>query len=197
MKLIDAIKLKGKPVEIPNCKRESLADFFVEMGFKTGAEIGVYRGDFTKYFCAAGLKMYAIDPWIAYYGAGRSENKQEKQNENFEIAKQTLSPYPNCTLVRKTSLEASLDFANNSLDFVYIDGDHRFMHIAQDLATWFDKVKSGGIISGHDYFCTDPWARNVICHVKPVVDAFIKAYGIDSFYIFGMDKTPSWMFVKP
>ena len=62
MDLMDGIKVQGKPFRIPECARTDLAAFFVELGFKVGAEIGVHRGDFTKVLCEVGLKMYAIDP---------------------------------------------------------------------------------------------------------------------------------------
>jgi hypothetical protein len=205
MKLIDGIKLKGKPAEIPDCPRDNLPQFFVEMGYKIGAEIGVYRAEFTKIFCQAGLKMFAIDPWLGYQGAGRSEQKQEMQDYNYQCAQKTLSPHDNCTLIRKTSMDALADFKHESLDFIYIDGDHRFRYIAEDISEWFLKVRSGGVISGHDYFCTHPGATNVICQIKPVVDAFIQAYRIPNFYTFGKikkakdkaDQYPSWMFLKP
>jgi len=197
MNLIDAIKQKGRPFKIPDCSRDNLPQFFVQMGYKTGAEIGVFHGKFTEKFCEAGLEMYAIDPWSGYAGAGRTEKLQEKQDMNYETAKLCLSRFPNCTIIRKSSIEAVDDFGPESLDFVYIDGDHRFRYIAEDISEWFTKVKSGGIISGHDYFCTSPQARNVICQVKPVVDAFIETYKIENFYIFGTDRAPSWMFIKP
>jgi hypothetical protein len=168
------------------------------MGCKVGAEIGVYRGEFTEKFCKEGLTMYAIDPWIGYKGAGRSERAQEMQDFNLECAKKTLSRYKNCTLIRKTSMDAIPDFKSDSLDFVYIDGDHRFRFIAEDINEWFWKVRRGGVISGHDYFCTSPGANNVICHVRPIVDVFVKTFGIENLYTFGQnDKTLSWMFVKP
>lgn len=181
-----------------NISRDELPKLFKDMGLKVGAEIGVYHGEFTKKFCEAGLKMYAIDPWAAYLGAGRSENKTDKQDLNYNIAQKNLSPYPDCKLIRKSSMDALEDFDDQSLDFVYIDGDHRFRYIAEDLTEWYKKVRSGGVISGHDYFCTAPNANNVLCHVKPVVDAFVKTYGLKSFYIIGQnDKTPSWVIIKP
>ena len=206
MKLIDGLKLQGLPALIPDSSREELPEVFKNMGFKVGAEIGVYRGEFTKLFCEAGMKMSAIDPWMAYLGAGRSENKADKQDVNYESAKQTLSPFPDCKLIRKTSMKALEEFEDNSLDFAYIDGDHRFKFIAEDLVEWSKKVKVGGVISGHDYFYTSPTANNVICHVGPVVNAFVKASGIPNFYVFGKtepqesakknDKTLSWMWIK-
>lgn len=206
MKIFDGLKLKGLPVHIPNSSREELPMLFKNMGFKVGAEIGVYRGEFTKLFAELGIKMYAIDPWIAYLGAGRSENKDDMQDTNFEYAKETLSPFPDCTLIRKTSQDALVDIPDESLDFVYIDGDHRFRFIAEDIVEWSKKVKKGGIISGHDYFNTSPNANNVICHVKAVVDTYVKSYKIENFYTFGQtepietakknDRTLSWMWKK-
>ncbi len=197
MKLIDGIKLKGRPAEIPDSSRNELAEFFKEMGFKVGAEVGVYRGAFSEKFCKAGLKLYAIDPWTGYTGAGRTERVQDMQDYNYECAKKALAPYPDCTIIRKTSMEALKDFKAESLDFVYIDGDHRFPAIAADIYEWYPKVKKGGIISGDDYFCTSPVANNVLCHVKPVVDAFVVTYEIPNFYIIGQkDKKPSWFIIK-
>ena len=109
-----------------------MPEFFLEMGYKVGAEIGTYSGEFAEKLCKVGLKLYAIDPWMGYDGAGRSEQKQDKQDENYEYAKKVLTPY-DCELVRKTSREALKDFKDGSLDFIYIDGDHRFKYIAEDL----------------------------------------------------------------
>jgi hypothetical protein len=204
MILIDAIKHKDNPFWVPDCPRNDLPEFFLDMGYKVGAEIGVFKGEFTKKFCEVGLKMYAVDPWIGYVGAGRSEKVNDKQNKNFQYAKKTLAPYPNCKIIRKTSMDAVKDFKDGSLDFIYIDGDHRFRYIAEDISEWEKKVRSGGAVSGHDYFFTNPHANNVICHVGPVVDAFIKIKGIENFYVFGQlkngeknDRTSSWMWIKP
>ena len=203
MKLIEAINEHGKPFAVPDCGRDSLPEFFKELGFKVGAEVGTYRGEFTEKLCKAGLKIYAIDPWMGYEGAGRSEQKQDKQDINYEEAKKVLAPYTDCVLVRKTSREALKDFEDGSLDFVYLDGDHRFQYIAEDLVEWSKKVRSGGVVSGHDYFNTDPWANNVQCQVGVIIDAFVKAFGIEDFYIFKPlndkakgDSTPSWLYIK-
>jgi len=206
MKLIDAIKLKGKPFNIPDCSRDELPEFFVQMGYKTGAEMGVYKGAFTEKFCKAGLVMYAIDPWMSYHGAGRTQENQARQNFLYEHTQRTLAPYKNCKIIRKTSIDAAKDFDTNSLDFIYIDGDHRFPYIAEDLYEWYRKIKPGGAISGHDYFCTSPKANNVICQVSAVVDAFINAFRIENLYTFGRskpieleakdDRYFSWMFFK-
>ena len=195
MKLIDGIKEKGRPFRIPNTLRRDFPEFFKQMGYKVGAEIGVYRGGYTKEFCEAGLKMYAIDPWMGYKGAGRTEQKQEEQDKSYEIAKEVLSPYPNCTIIRKTSMEAVKDFEDESLDFVYLDGDHRFKHVAEDIVEWEKKVRKGGVVSGHDYWNTNPEASNLMCQVGVIVDAYTKLYDLD-FYITSNNRAPSWFWIR-
>jgi hypothetical protein len=205
MKIIEGIKEKGKPFLIPDCLRDNLPEFFVEMGYKTGAEIGVYRGIFTEKFCKTGLKMYAIDPWIAYSGTGRTFKRQAVQDAFYDETVTLLSKYNNCVIIRKTSMGALELFDNNSLDFVYIDGNHDFRHIAEDLYEWEKKVRVGGVVSGHDYYHTPVYARNVICHVKPVVDAYVRQFEIKNFYLVGTvdprgsnesDRYRSWFWIK-
>ena len=181
--------------------RDELPQFFVDSGYKVGAEIGVYKGGFTEKFCKAGLKMYAIDPWMAYQGAGRTQQEQARQDFLYGHAKRTLAPY-DCEVIRATSMEALKQFKDESLDFVYIDGDHSFKHIAADIEEWSKKVRKGGIVAGHDYF----FYKNMrlICQVKPVVDAYVDTFGITKLYTFGADphakdkdnRYPSWLWIK-
>ena len=206
MKIKDGLKKEGLPYNIPNCSRNELPKFFKEMGFTVGAEIGVYKGDYCERFCKEGLKMFAVDPWHSYAGAGRTNKAQDRQDFLYGHASRTLNKYNDCTVIRKNSMDAVTHFKDRSLDFVYIDGDHSFSHVANDIQAWAYKVKRGGIVAGHDYFTTDPEANNVICHVGPVVDAYVKAFGIKNFYVLGrtkplaeekrFDKTLSWFWIR-
>ena len=206
MKLKDAIQqLKGCPAVILDCHRNGLPEFFVDLGFKCGVEVGVYKGEFTEKFCKAGLKMYAVDPWEPYVGAGRTQQAKDRQDFLYGHAGRLLAPY-DCELIRKTSSVAVQDFKDESLDFAYIDGDHSFKYIAEDICEWEKKVRKGGVVSGHDYFNTDPAASNVICHVKAVVDAYTKVFDINNWYVFGVldpikepnrkERFLSWMWFK-
>jgi Methyltransferase domain len=204
MKLIDALKEKGRPFEIPDCSRDDLPAFFVEMGYKTGAEVGVYKGEFSKKLCEAGLTLFAIDPWKIYkdYNNPRGQSRLDAQ---YEHTKRLLSPYPKCTIIRKTSMEAVEDFEDESLDFVYIDANHEFRYIAEDISEWTKKVKKGGVVAGHDYFFVKSGTGAQIWHVAYVVRAFVGAFDISNYYLLGSkdtkegekrDKWRSWMFVK-
>ncbi|MFM9042561.1 MAG: class I SAM-dependent methyltransferase, partial [bacterium] len=52
---------------------------------------------------------------------------------------------------RMTSLEAAAEFADDSCDFVFIDASHEYREVRDDLAAWYPKVRSGGVLAGHDY----------------------------------------------
>ena len=206
MKIIDGVKtLVGTPAIIPDTNRNDLPAFFVEMGYKTGAEIGVHKGKYTVFFCEAGLNMFAVDPWMGFIGQGQDQTKQEVQDGYYQQAFSRLSRY-NCKIVRKTSMDALADFEDGSLDFVYIDGDHSFQHIANDIVYWSKKVRRGGTVSGHDYFNTWSGAKNVLCQVGVIVDAYTKAFDINPWWLVGevdpekelnrKERFYSWMWIK-
>lgn len=197
MKLIDAIKNeKGNPFEIPDSTRNDLPKLFKELGFKKGVEIGVHQGNNIVNYCKEGLEIYGIDPWVPYTEHFLDSRRDTATNRTiralYRRARRQTEAYPNCKLIEKTSIEALEDFEDNSLDFIYIDGDHRFDHIAIDLIRWSYKIKKGGVIAGHDYL--DVGGYRGTLHVGPVVDAFVEATDIDNWYIIGR-KDGSMSFV--
>jgi hypothetical protein len=201
MRIIDGLKFKGQPFEMPGCVRADLPEFFKEIGYKVGAEIGVCKGAFTEKFCKVGLKMFAVDGWLAYDDYNEPErNRQRRQDFLHEHTKRVLSSYPDCVIIRKLSMEAVKDFADSSLDFVYIDAHHGFKYVTEDIYEWSKKVRSGGVISGHDFIET-----NTI-KVKIVLLAYTRAYRINNWYVLGRSEAPkgekressrSWFWIKP
>lgn len=212
MKLSDAIKIQGSGVEIPDCSRNELPEFFSSLGFKVGAEIGVYKGQYTKKFADLGMKIYGVDIWEPYVGFDRpTDNRIARQKEIYKKAVKNLSPYKNVKIIKKMSMDAVNDFEDESLDFVYIDANHILKYAVEDITEWSRKVKKGGIVSGHDYVVPEEfsdrlrkWYRNNI-HVKYAVDAYTKAYRIMDWYIIGRseyiageerDRCRSWFWIK-
>lgn len=204
MKISEGIKHKGRGIGIPDANRRDLARFFSERGYKVGAEIGVGKGSFTRYLARDGLKIYAIDPWLQYedYQPTRI-HYQKRQNAIYESAKKRLARFPNCTIVRKTSMDAVKDFAHGSLDFVYIDGNHGFKYVTEDIFEWSKRVRKGGIVSGHDYAYIN--SKTHILHVRYVVDAYTRAFDIQNWWVIGRyevrpeekrDQYRSFMWIK-
>jgi len=170
-------------------------DIFKDKGLEVGAEIGTYKGELAVKLCEMGLKLYCIDP----YNVGRP---QKRNDFLYKYVTDILQPY-NCKVIRKTSMEALEDFEDESLDFVFIDGNHDFKHVAEDIFEWAKKVRKGGIIAGHDYYNATP-QDGFLCQVSHVVDAYVKTFFIDELYLIGQSKTSgnpndvyhSWYFIK-
>ena len=191
------------PVEIPNVGRDDLAVLFCELGFKVGAEVGVERGVFSEMLCQRNpaLHLYAIDAWTEYEDLPAGRWSQAKLDAYYAAARARLAAY-DCDLVRKFSREAARDFEPESLDFVYIDANHEFRYVADDLCVWAKIVRPGGIVSGHDYMRRRS-VTNGNCHVPYVVQAYAAAYSIWPWFVLGTndiglkrDHFRSFMWVK-
>lgn len=112
-------------------------------------EIGVSRGlgmwrMLTK--CPNISHAYGIDPWTSY-GNDSIEIGIMHRAEAIEV----LKPFNTLTLIHDTSDNAVELFADNSIDYVFIDGDHSYEQCGRDIINYFPKVKQGGILAGHDY----------------------------------------------
>ena len=63
-----------------------------------------------------------------------------------------LRPFRNRTVVvTQPSLGAAAWVAPGSLDLVFLDGDHTYDAVKEDIAAWLPKVRRGGVLAGHDY----------------------------------------------
>lgn len=187
---------------IPGMRRVDLAKLFAELKFKVGVEIGVWEGKYSEILCQNNpqLKLYAIDPWKVY-GEYTDFTRQRMISHWYRFAINLLSKY-NVEIIRKTSMEAVNDFADESLDFVYIDGNHTLKYITEDLVSWTKKVKKGGIVAGHDFITSLGWQIKYNSHVAFALEAFTKAYRIDYLFVLGKrlsknrDYARSWFFIK-
>lgn len=185
---------KKGPYEISGDRNE-LARLFGDLGLKKGAEIGVEQGKFTKILFDAnpGAHISAIDAWAAYKGY-RDHVSQEKLDGFKQATEELLNGY-NVEIIKGYSMDVVKNFEDESLDFVYIDGNHDFINVAQDIYHWHQKVKKGGIVSGHDYR-RGSTAHGWKCDVKDVVQAWTYSQGIGPLFITSGERSPSWFYVK-
>jgi len=190
------------PIEIPNTGREQMANLFNELGFKIGAEIGVRGGDYSKILCEAipGVKMYGIDPYEPHEGY-KDIQRRSTFDSYMEAAYKKLEPF-DYEFMRMYSVDAASKFADESLDFVYIDGDHAYESVVNDISLWSKKVRKGGIISGDDYFKHKGPSH---IHVYEAVNGYTAAWQIKPWFVLGSkaivegeirDHGRSWMWVK-
>lgn len=191
------------PIEIPNFGRDQLANLLAELGLNKGAEIGVEQGVYAEILLKANPKLllYCIDAWKSHRGY-RDHTNQDKLERFYAYTVDRLYNL-NAKIVRAFSMDAIREFADESLDFVYIDANHDFPHVTEDIFHWSKKVRKGGIIAGHDYVKRKNEAAHV--HVKQVLHGYTDAYNIKPWFVLGTDEkkegeirdeTRTWMWVK-
>jgi hypothetical protein len=190
------------PINIPNINRTIMAQILFELGFTVGAEIGVAEGKHAEVLCCnnPNLKLYCIDSWQGY--RGYLDYLDDRLNRFYDTAKQKLSKY-DCILIKKFSMDAVLDFEDESLDFVYIDGGHDFKNVVNDVIEWSKKVRKDGVVYGHDFKRSK--GKKYINNVKDAVPAYMYANNIVPWFVLGelghndgmfKEGTQSWMYVK-
>jgi predicted O-methyltransferase YrrM len=118
-------------------------------------EIGSWKGRST--IILAGTvhphdgQIFAIDTWMGSPGVPHHECA--KEIDIFSIFKRNLKALGLERVVHPLVMDsfiASKIFAYNVLDLIFIDGDHRYERVMQDISTWLPKLRYGGILCGHD-----------------------------------------------
>lgn len=145
-----------------------------EKNLKVGAEIGLgYGGNSENMLKIKSIEhLYGIDPFAHREGVSDVINfDQQDFDEICKFVLKKLSPFGNrFKFIRKLSVQAAADVPDN-LDFVYIDGDHSYQGVSDDLCAWTKKVKAGGVIAGHDYNHPN------LPGVKRAIDEFFRRFG--------------------
>jgi len=128
---------------------------------KIGVEIGVYKGWLSGRLLAANGTMFLhmVDPWTSDVAESYATTDdrlarftQEQHDDAMRQALESVKPFSGRYKVhRMPSIEAAALFEPESIDFVFIDGDHSYEGCAADIKAWFPKLKPGGLLSGHDY----------------------------------------------
>ena len=184
-------------------KRADLYRYFNELGFKVGAEIGVFRARNARemFRQIPGLKLYGIEPFGDQPSSTRHKTvpRYERNEKSTKVRMKGLD----FTLIKNFSEVAVQEIPYNSLDFCYIDSDHSYDYAMLDIILWTRRVRPGGIVAGHDYI--EPGGYNFAydVNVKEAVDDYVKIHKIDPLYITDKtnainksDKCPSWWFIK-
>lgn len=199
---------QGNPHRLDGFLREDMYKLFAELGFTTGVEIGIEKGKNaqTMYEIIPNLKLYGVDSYkqhphasYAYHATIRDWNPQALKNWKDQCLNRMKGR--NFTLLQGFSENVVHEVEDNSLDFVYIDADHSYDFVMQDIILWGRKIKKGGIITGHDYYSDNKTSKRR-AKVKQAVDDYTRVHDI-KFYttsephaILKGDFYPSWFWVK-
>ena len=146
-----------------------------------GVEVGVFRGEFSAHLLNTwqGNSLASIDPWMEFPTSEYNDVcnlDQEGQDQNHEITVRLLESFGGRSrIIKNTSHGSNADFADGTLDFVYLDAQHHYSAVKEDIEIWFPKIVEGGVLGGHDYL--DGIISSGDYGVKSAVDEFAAARG--------------------
>ena len=118
------------------------------------AEVGVERGhnalDMLEHMTFQ--KLYLIDHYAPYADYLGGMCPQDVQDWVYvEMFTRVQAFLDRVVFITRPSTLASTLFPNEFFDFIYIDGNHDYDKVKEDMALWFPKVKVGGVMGGHDF----------------------------------------------
>lgn len=145
-----------------------------------GAEVGVWKGDFSEEILRAVRpeKLYLVDPWAfqpEFSGrmfGGTVATSSGDMDKIFSSVERRFCDKRNVHLIRKFSVPASQEFEETSLDWVYVDANHEFESVLEDLQSWGPRIRAGGILAGDDYH----WGPQHGEPVRRAVSMFVETY---------------------
>lgn len=164
-----------------------------------GVEVGVFEAEYSEHLLTywRGKRLHLVDTNILDEARNRVDEHRGR-----------------AILHQMSSVGAAKQFENNTLDFVYIDADHRYDVVVEDLRAWWPKVRPGGVFAGHDYLNSDNEPkmfhnpvplenqpedpRSLPFAVKAAVDEFVAEHGLELHTTGKAEKrSASWWLVKP
>lgn len=173
--------------------RKEIPSFLKKWNLDTNlCEIGVRMGgNFTCLLQADPKNVYGIDFWQedGFFS-------QEQQDKYYNNMKQMEASDKRIKIIKDFSLNAVNLFEDNFFDYVYIDANHLYEAISQDIKEWYKKVKIGGVLGGHDYVRKPRRQKELIlAGVKRAIDEFLKENNIKYFHLTS-EKCASWMIIR-
>jgi len=154
----------------------------------TIAEIGIFRGEFADvlYRTFNPSRFILVDPWLPEMICSGDQNGNDVvYYHGDELYKHVTDKFSNenkIEIQRKFSSDAVID--SQSLDILYIDGDHSYKGVAGDLERGRKWVKPNGWICGHDFAMNPAKTNNRYDFgVARAVSEFCHRYGYKIWWL--------------
>jgi hypothetical protein len=136
-------------------KRDDIGSLMTKLNYTTAAEIGVQNGLFSKIILSTwDGHLTLVDAWQKLDNYTDIANVSDQQhNMAYENTINNTSNFSSrCKIIKGISPDISSSFVDEEFDLVYLDANHSYEAVLQDISFWIKKVKkTGGCICGHDY----------------------------------------------
>jgi len=154
---------------------EVLDKLIKKNGFQYIAELGCKNGNTTEFLLAnnSGLDVIAVDLFSAQPTQAGVEGGETYEEWNFDAIKKEFESRvekfgSHVELVHMSTTQAAEALSVAQFDLVFIDADHSYNGVATDIQMWLPKVRSGGIIAGHDYNQKWPSVQRAVADNLPL-----------------------------
>ena len=156
------------------------------------AELGVFEGDFSKKIkeICNPKKLFLVDLFHGNFGSGDKDGKNYHYVQLEDEMEKIINYFKDdetIEVIKSSTVEFLTGIEDEYLDMVYIDADHSYNSVLNDLKLSYTKVKKDGYICGHDYVPRTEAER--------AVDDFCKEMKLEIEYL-TKDGCPSFCIIK-
>lgn len=118
---------------------------------KRTVELGADKGDFSATIIRTMIPRHhsIVDTWAT----------ERYNSKKFEYVKNRFASELDSgqlSILRLDSIEAAKEFDDETIDFLYIDTDHRYRHTLDEIRAWAPKISRHGILAGDDFAVGNP-----------------------------------------
>jgi predicted O-methyltransferase YrrM len=183
--------------DFDNFYHDMVHKFAIENRKYNFVEIGCWKGMSSAFMAVEiansfkNIDFYCVDTWKGSkehidINSPHFEAQCLEENGIYDIFIENMqSVIDYIKPIRLKSIDAAQQFEDGFFDFVFIDGSHEYEDIRDDINAWYPKVKSGGLLAGHDYI----WLS-----VKRAIDEFADNNNLTYEQI--KQKTSCWLIRK-
>jgi len=129
--------------------RESLSQLLRPINPKIGAEIGVHKGALSEFVLGLfpELTLHMVDPYSEHPEyPNQSDNKSLALKRTLRFGKRARKIYGSSEYASEMIQQSGIE-----LDYVFIDADHSYESVLDDMNLWYPLVRRGGLFCGHDF----------------------------------------------
>jgi cephalosporin hydroxylase len=124
-------------------------------------ELGAWKGCSTAFLAVEiinsgkNIKLDVVDTWkgsIDEIGHQTDPDMIKYNGDIFPLFMENIDPVKHViNPIQLPTEEAYKLYADKSLDFVFLDANHSYACVKEDIKNWLPKVKAGGVFAGHDW----------------------------------------------
>lgn len=161
--IIDKIKKHGYWRSVPGWSGSRMFDDFLEQVDRVESnsyfvEVGAWKGQTAALMASlihlSGKQIYfdVIDTWEGSDEQAHEQDEDIQQGTLYESFLKNIEPLSNYIHpVKLDSIQASKNYNDNTIDFIFLDASHKTEDVIEDIECWVPKLKKGGVLIGDDY----------------------------------------------